>query len=489
MTPRPRTRHSPTALALALLVALAGPAAAQDAAQDIDIDAHRVAGMPALQPGEIDRLRAHLGLAGDRSGHAAETGKLGDLTRQLAGEARGDLALARRSAKQMTLGVRVRDYGGATLTQPKGRWTGVLGDVAPIVVDGRPLPGVFKAGAVVQAWMTKDPDVNGPSGRPKDAWKFPSDIPAGWAMNRLPKVWKGLYAATASSPGAEDGMTRGHVVANADSTWGDDAEGTFEYYSNAFPQSAASNAGAYREMEKTFQTVASSPRYNAISYAGPLWKPFEYRRLDGSTARVEPELLQGKIPKPTAYWRFSLIFPERGPNGEAWDLADALPYARAVAEVVPNAQDDELFVADLERFITTGAEIERLSGVELMTHLEGDPQGEVLRRALLGHRDSGRGLPRETGAPEWKLAKLRQLAKKGGRSRAATEAQRRLDTLAAGRPTSSVRRLLDSGRRAAGRTAARMRAGRPTSSVRALLDSGRRAAGRAATRTRAGRRR
>ncbi len=365
-------------------------------------------GLPKLSAEEVVKLREFIGLHPSKLGRAGNNGKLGELKQRLGKKT--DVKQAARSAKQVALGLprKTKPVGAPSVLDPQGRWLGEVSDVAPLR-DGK----TIRAGAVWSAWVTRKYDVTTIRKRPR-GWQGPR-VPKNYKLRKLPLDWRGLFAES-STGGLENGMSRGHIMPNASATFTlEDQRKTFRLYSNAFPQSRDSNAGAWRNLEKTIQNIARGGEHVVYNYSGVLWNPVEYKRLDGSTARVEPEMLKfsgGIVPKPSAYWRVAVVIPLRSVDGRPIDLAEGIMRARPISVIVPNAQDADLFVSDWARFSTTVSEVEKQVGVKLFTHLEGAPRGRELLRALRSHKDSGVGLPRETGMPKWKIGQIRELLEK-----------------------------------------------------------------------------
>jgi hypothetical protein len=411
---RPVTKYFIAASALALLLLQAGSLRAQE------VHGVRAAGMPSLTPQESEAWRQDLGLSADRQGHATSRGKLGRLVRLFRDGGRSDGergvpvvpsnspvdSRTSRAAKQATLGlVELNgDFGERVqAVDSSGRFVTIEGDV-------HPLPGqseMFRAGIIAAHWMTKMPDVSGDRGRPKNsAWGNPDRLPSDWKMNKLDADWRGVGDVRGS---------RGHFVPNSGATFSQrDKLATFQLWRNALYQTEYSNAGAWRDFEKMIQSVAESGDYNVLNVAGPIWEPVTFKKSDGTEAVQSSEMVEfrGKrIPKPAAYARYSIIFPTRDRNGNPMDLADALPYARPVGIIVPNADDPDVYVQDYRPYLATGAEISRAMKVKLLPHLTRGPKAKQIRRALLNHRDTGRGLPLDTSMPGWKLNKMRQLAR------------------------------------------------------------------------------
>lgn len=375
--------------------AVAAVALALSGAAHADVLGGRASQLSSLSNSQAQALDAHLKGA----------------TKALAQKLNGSKD-AVRSARQAPLGPPVSKASSLRKTAlvGQGRWLAEIGDVANI-------PGVSpkqaqQAGAIWSAWTNESADVQ-PRPRPSvRRWNGPKGAPASFRLHRLPMDWRGLFRKT-STRGLENGHSRGHIVPNAEATRSRGEQlHTFQLYGNAFPQTRDSNAGVWRNLEKTLQLVSKT--HTVVNYAGVIWTPHEYTRKDGSKARVEPEMLPGGIPKPTAHWKVSLIIPKKDANGRPLTLAQGLAQARPVAVVIPNAQDAELFVSDWDRFSTSTKSVERLTGLKFFSHLDSAPGGAAIAKALRNHVDTGQGLPREAKLPAWKVRQLKQLIRAQG---------------------------------------------------------------------------
>ncbi|MBK9072392.1 MAG: DNA/RNA non-specific endonuclease [Myxococcales bacterium] len=348
--------------------------------------------------GISERLRQSL-LAGDVDGMNVAGPRLGAITQQL----------ATRGAGQARLGIPTltKNFGDKLMVKNVGRFVSIIADVTPIAET----PGTIRAGTVVTMWMTKDPDVDGPALRPDNtAWRGP-DVPRDWKTNELQDDFRGLFQLTK--------LSRGHIMPSAEATQSRaDQMATFAVNDNAFPQAEYSNAGVYRDAEKSFQRIAADGDYEIYNYAGPVWSPVTYTDVHGKTVTVKSEVLthNGKrAPKPAGFFRVGIIVPNKDASGRALSLGEALQFARPISIIAPNVQDPFLMVSGIKPFIKTAQEVQAAVGIELFTHLADGPNAAAIRQALLTHRDSGDALPGELMIPPWKVELLKIMSRQPGR--------------------------------------------------------------------------
>ena len=83
--------------------------------------------------------------------------------------------------------------------------------------------------------------------------------------------------------------------------------------------------------------------------------------------------------------------------------------ARVFAVIVPNNKDAGILASAWTRFATTGAEIEKVTGLRFFSHVPDD-----IRRAWLDHKDQREAFDFKIEIPKYKEKALRNIARLGG---------------------------------------------------------------------------
>jgi endonuclease G len=158
---------------------------------------------------------------------------------------------------------------------------------------------------------------------------LPTDIPQGSSADYTNSGWE-----------------RGHMCPSADRT-NDATDNTATFvYTNAVPQSNASNTGPWERLEDEERMIAQAGARLVIA-AGP------------SFTSTTPTTIGNGVAVPTATWKVVVVLP-----GDATTAAAVTASTRVIAISIPN---DDTVKGDWRNYRTTARAIEMQTGLDFMS--------------------------------------------------------------------------------------------------------------------------